>query len=402
MRDFLLFGLSPYLAALLLAIVPAWRFLASPGRPRPAVAADASSTPALWRWSLGLVLVGHAVAFLLPRPLTLWNQVSARLLVLEALGFALGAATLAGLILRLRDLWRLHDERRWGSAADVLLQTFALVSIVSGLAAAALYRWGSDWYTMSLLPWFRSLLALHPDVSLVVALPPLVKLHVLAGIAAAAVLPFSEAVFALIRPVTDLGHLAAGFAASAPGRVARGVAELAMIAFVGVLLIGALRRVGVSEGYEPPQPIAFSHRLHAGTYRVPCLYCHFAAEKSRHAGIPPLGVCMNCHRQLRVASAEVEKLKEAVSQARPVRWTKVHNLPDFVYFNHSQHVGAGVACQRCHGPVEAMDRVRQVSPLTMGWCLGCHRQEGVMPPSQRPGAGKHAATGGLDCGKCHY
>jgi len=398
MRDFLLFGLSPYLAVLLLAIVPAWRFLASPGRR----ADDSSSTPALWRWSLGLVLAGHALAFLLPRPLMLWNQVSARLLVLEALGFALGAATLVGLILRLRDIWRLRDGRRWGSAADVLLRTFAVVSIGSGLAAAALYRWGSDWYAMSLLPWFRSLLILRPDVSLVVALPPLVKLHVLAGIAAAAVLPFSEAVFTLVRPVIHMGHLVAAFAASAPGRVARGVAELAMIAIVGVLLIGALRRVGVAQGYEPPQPIAFSHRLHAGTYRVPCLYCHFAAEKSRHAGIPPIGVCMNCHRQLRVASAEVEKLKEAVSQARAVRWTKVQNLPDFVYFNHSQHVGARVACQRCHGPVETMDRVRQVSPLTMGWCLGCHREEGVMPPSQRPGAGKHAATGGLDCGKCHY
>src|SRR6185312_9305932 len=239
MRDFLLFGLSPYPAVLLLAIVPAWRFLASPGRR----ADDSSSTPALWRWSLGLVLAGHALAFLLPRPLMLWNQISARLLVLEALGFALGAATLVGLILRLRDIWRLRDGRRWGSAADVLLRTFAVVSIGSGLAAAALYRWGSDWYAMSLLPWFRSLLILRPDVSLVVALPPLVKLHVLAGIAAAAVLPFSEAVFTLVRPVIHMGHLVAAFAASAPGRVARGVAELAMIAVVGVLLIGALRRV---------------------------------------------------------------------------------------------------------------------------------------------------------------
>jgi hypothetical protein len=238
-----------------------------------------------------------------------------------------------------------------------------------------------------------------------VALPPLVKLHVLAAIAAAAALPFSEAIFALAQPVARLERFAAALAASAPGRVATVGTELATIAVLGLLLVGALRRVGVSQGYEPLQPIAFSHRLHAGTYRVPCLYCHFAAEKSRHAGIPPAGVCMNCHRQLRVASAEVEKLKEAVSQVRPVRWIKVHNLPDFVYFNHSQHVNAGVACQRCHGPVETMDRVRQESPLTMGWCLGCHRQEGVMPPSQRPaaaGASKHAATGGLDCGKCHY
>src|SRR5947209_927301 len=407
MRDLLLFGFSPYVAAALLVCVPAWRYLASPARRaalRASGDADAGSAsgPSLSRWSLGLVLLGHAVAFLLPRPLTLWNQVPARLLVLEASGFVLGLATLAGLAARFRDGWRR------GTVADALLLTCGALTIGSGLAAAALYRWGSDWYALSLLPWFRSLLAFRPDVSLVEALPPLVKLHLLAGIAATAVLPFSGAVVVLLRPVLRLGRLAAALAASAPGRVATSammVAELALIAVLGVLLTGALRRVGVSQGYAPPQPIAFSHRLHAGTYRVPCLYCHFAAEKSRHAGIPPAGVCMNCHGQLRVASAEVERLKEAVAQVRPIRWTKVHNLPDFVYFNHSQHVNAGVACQRCHGPVETMDRVRQVSPLTMGWCLGCHRQEEVVPPSQRSAAARtagHVASGGLDCGKCHY
>jgi nitrate reductase gamma subunit len=400
MRDFLLFGFSPYLAAALLVCVPAWRCLATPAR-RAALKASAPTGepslggPPLWRWSLGLVLLGHAFAFLLPQPLLLWNRVPARLLMLEAGGFVLGLAALAGIVRRFREGWR----RGW--AVDVLLLTLATVSIASGLAAAALYRWGSDWYALSLLPWFRSLVAFRPDVSHVLALPPLVKLHLLAGIAAAAVLPFSRAVFALVRPVVVFGRFV-------PGRVAAGVAELAMLAMIailGLILIGGLRRVGVSQDYAPAQPIAFSHRLHAGTYRVPCLYCHFAAETSRHAGIPPAGVCMNCHRELKAATAELERLKEAVSQARPIRWTKVHNLPDFVYFNHSQHVNAGVACQRCHGPVETMDRVRQVSPLTMGWCLGCHRQEGVMPPSQRTAAtrtGGPVASGGLDCGKCHY
>jgi nitrate reductase gamma subunit len=404
MRDFLLFGFSPYLAAALLVCVPAWRCLVSAGaraRARAALNADAPSSghPALWRWSLGLVLLGHVFAFLLPRPLMLWNLVPARLLVLEAGGFVLGLAALLGIVRRIREGWQ-RD-----SAADVLLLTLATVSIGSGLAAAALYRWGSDWYALSLLPWFRSLAVFRPDVGLVTALPPLVKLHVLAGIAAVAVLPFGSTVYRLVRPVVRLGGLAAALARSAPGRVAMAVAELAMIAVIGIILIGGLRRVGVSQDYAPAQPIAFSHRLHAGTYHVPCLYCHFAAEKSRHAGIPPAGVCMNCHRQLKVATGEVERLKEALAQARPIRWAKVHNLPDFVYFNHSQHVNAGVVCQRCHGPVETMDRVRQVSPLTMGWCLGCHRQEGVMPPSQRPAAtrtGGPAASGGLDCGKCHY
>jgi len=175
---------------------------------------------------------------------------------------------------------------------------------------------------------------------------------------------------------------------------------------LGAVAVGSLRRVGVSQGYAPEQPIAFSHRLHAGDHRVPCLYCHFAAETSRHAGIPPMNVCMNCHSQLKLASAELEKLHEAVAQRRAIRWIKVHNLPDFVYFNHSQHVLRGIACQACHGRVEAMDRVCQVAPLTMGWCLRCHRAKGIVPPSLRGAAavrgGTAAAIGGQDCSKCHY
>jgi hypothetical protein len=184
------------------------------------------------------------------------------------------------------------------------------------------------------------------------------------------------------------------------------VAAAAVLSTVGALAVGGLRRVGVSQGYSPEQPIAFSHRLHAGANQIPCLYCHFAAERSRHAGIPPLGVCMNCHAQVKLADAEVEKLQEAVAQHRAVRWIKVHNLPDFVYFNHSQHVLRGIACRACHGPVERMERVRQVAPLTMGWCIGCHRAKGIVPPSQhgKPAVagGTGAAIGGQDCAKCHY
>jgi hypothetical protein len=184
------------------------------------------------------------------------------------------------------------------------------------------------------------------------------------------------------------------------------VVTLVALSTVGALIVGALRRVGVSEGYAPEQPIAFSHRIHAGDNQIPCLYCHFAAERSRHAGIPPLAVCMNCHGQLKIALAEVEKLKEAVAQRRAVRWVKVHNLPDFVYFNHSQHVLRRIPCRACHGRIETMERVRQVAPLTMGWCIDCHRAKGVVPPS-RQGAplvagGTTAAIGGQDCSKCHY
>jgi nitrate reductase gamma subunit len=379
MRDFLLFGLAPYLAAVLLVCVPVWR-LRSPLR-RAALADEGRFQGfALWPWSLGLVLLGHAVAFLLPRSLMLWNRVPARLLVLEGVAFVLGLAVLGGLVRLLAGGW---GKNR---IADLLLLTFAVLAAGSGLLSAAFYRWGSEWYAMSLLPWFRSLLALRPDTGQIVPLPPLVKLHVLSGIAAAAALPFSRALLIAARPVLYVARLIRAFLSSAPGRVAAAGVELALVGLLAAFLVGGLRRVGLSQGYVPPQPVAFSHRLHAGKYSVPCLYCHFAAGKSRHAGIPPAGVCMGCHGQLKVASAELGKLKEAVRQARPVRWVKVHNLPDFVYFNHSQHVTAGVACQQCHGPVETMDRVRQVAPLTMGWCLDCHRREGSS----------------LDCGKCHY
>ena len=169
----------------------------------------------------------------------------------------------------------------------------------------------------------------------------------------------------------------------------------------------ALSRIGIHQGYSPAQPIDFSHRIHAGDNRIPCLYCHYAARTSRHAGIPPESLCMNCHSLLEKQTAEIEKLKEAVQEQRPIRWIKVHNLPDFVYFNHSQHVLSGIACQRCHGPVERMDRVEQASPLTMGWCLDCHRQQAHLPTlgierAARNLIEKPQPAAGLDCSACHY
>src|SRR3954467_15565203 len=115
---------------------------------------------------------------------------------------------------------------------------------------------------------------------------------------------------------------------------------------IGVIALGLgtgimaaeLRRVGVHQGYSPTQPIAFPHKVHAGDNKIPCLYCHYAARTSRHAGIPPASVCMNCHSIMEKQTVEIEKLKEAVQAQRPIRWVKVHTLPDFVYFNHSQHV----------------------------------------------------------------
>jgi nitrate reductase gamma subunit len=405
MRDSLLYAWLPYTAAALLAVVPAWRCLGSASRRAalPALSREGARLykgSRVWRLALALVLLGHLTAFAAPRVLESWNRSPARLLLLEGAGLAAGTAALLGL---------LGLARRSRDAAvplpEVLLLGLCTITLVSGVAASLFYRWGASWYALSLLPYVRSLARLQPDLSFVLPLPPLVRLHLLSGLAAAAVLPFTQAPFALLGPAAELWRRAA---ARRPWPVAvralAGAVEIALAAFLVLFVTGALRRVGVSQGYAPPQPIAFSHRLHAGTYQVPCLYCHFAAETSRHAGIPPSGVCMNCHAQIRAASAEVWKLREAAAQGRALSWVKIHNLPDFVYFNHSQHVTGCIACQRCHGPVETMDRVRQVAPLPMGWCLDCHRQEGVVPPSWRTATARtgHAATGGMDCSKCHY
>jgi hypothetical protein len=189
------------------------------------------------------------------------------------------------------------------------------------------------------------------------------------------------------------------------------------------------RLPGDQQDYEPVQPIAYSHRLHAGDLQIPCLYCHFAAERSRHAGIPPANVCMNCHRFVttsfgavraedeaarkegrkprRLVGPEVRKLYAALGldddlrpaadlEPAPIAWTKVHNVPDFVYFDHRPHVAAGVTCQTCHGPVETMERVRQVAPLSMGWCVNCHRTSNAQGVNGKP---VFAST---SCSTCHY
>ncbi len=135
----------------------------------------------------------------------------------------------------------------------------------------------------------------------------------------------------------------------------------------------------------PEQPIDFPHTVHVGQLGLACTYCHIHVEDSPEAGVPPLEICMGCHRSVAVDRPEVRKLIRSYEQKKPVEWIKVHDLPDFIYFSHKRHVRAEVDCSACHGDVAKMDRIKRVRPLRMGWCIGCHRALG-------------AST---DCATCH-
>lgn len=180
-------------------------------------------------------------------------------------------------------------------------------------------------------------------------------------------------------------------------------AAVVVVVAVGVYsTIDALRKVGSNKGYEPDQPIAFSHKIHAGDNEINCKYCHYGAEKGRHAGIPAVSVCMNCHTQVKPDSPEIQKLKKAVADKKSIEWIKVNRMADFVYFNHSQHVVAGkVDCMTCHGPVNTMTRMRQEQDFTMGWCIDCHRKSDVVIHGATTTT-KASDAGGQDCAKCHY
>jgi mono/diheme cytochrome c family protein len=211
-----------------------------------------------------------------------------------------------------------------------------------------------------------------------------------------------------------------------------------------------MTEVGVQKGYAPDQPINFSHKIHADEYAIDCKYCHSTADKSKSASIPALNTCMNCHKSVQARdkydgeiSPEIKKIYAALDydpekpaneaygkNPKPVRWVRIHNLPDHAYFNHSQHVNvAGLTCQTCHGPVQKMEKVQQWSQLTMGWCINCHRETGIQVANNdyyeklhekvkadiakngdkskyKDKNGRIVVTagmnGGLECSKCHY
>ncbi len=232
------------------------------------------------------------------------------------------------------------------------------------------------------------------------------------------------------------------------------IAMFAIIFFVVGGYLATKGAIGLQRqtGYEPKQPIYYSHKVHAGINQISCLYCHGNAWESKHAAVPSTNVCMNCHKDIQSyekgpalfaedgtpinGTAEIQKLYDYAgfdpknanawdpSKAKPIPWTKIHNLPDHVYFNHAQHIRAGnVQCQTCHGEITEMDEVRQVSELSMGWCVNCHRETKVDFNTDSTHGNKFYSIyekfhndirngkmdsvtvkdiGGLECQKCHY
>jgi len=224
------------------------------------------------------------------------------------------------------------------------------------------------------------------------------------------------------------------------------IAMMAVVLFVigGYYVIQGAIGLGRTKDYQPVQPIYYSHKVHAGTNQINCLYCHGGAQEGKHANIPSLNVCMNCHMAINEyagaklyteegtevnGTAEIHKIysytgwdpaqKKYVNPEKPIEWIKIHNLPDHVYFNHSQHVKAGkVQCQTCHGPITEMGEVKQFADLSMGWCVNCHRETKVQFVDNKfysiyeklhndIKSGKMDSVtveqiGGVECQKCHY
>ena len=209
--------------------------------------------------------------------------------------------------------------------------------------------------------------------------------------------------------------------------------------------------LGRTKNYQPQQPIYYSHKVHAGTNQISCLYCHGGAMEGKHANIPSVGTCMNCHMTISEytgkeklydedgkeisGTGEIQKLyeyagwdpgsKQFSKKGKPVEWIKIHNLPDHVYFNHSQHTKAGnVQCQTCHGEIQNMHEVKQFAELSMGWCVNCHRESKVNFVDSAGTSGNKfysiyeryhneikakrrdsvtvSDIGGIECQKCHY
>lgn len=261
------------------------------------------------------------------------------------------------------------------------------------------------------------------------------------GILLAALVVLSLVLARIISNLNYINQVKEGTAPEKKPTILQSLTNKTLVGFVLFLLIlvGGFRTVnnaidlGRQQGYAPEQPINFSHKIHAGIHKIDCQYCHDGARRSKHAVIPAVNTCMNCHKAIQgeteTAQAEIAKIYEAsgwdvneqkyTGEGKPVEWIRIHNLPDHAYFNHAQHVVAGgVECQTCHGPIEEMEVVEQYSPLSMGWCINCHRQTEVKfnendyyqaydKYHEDLKSGKMDKVtvediGGLECQKCHY
>ncbi len=198
---------------------------------------------------------------------------------------------------------------------------------------------------------------------------------------------------------------------------------LGVLTIIGVLVVVMIfnfynqaQDLGTQIGYAPDQPVNFSHKLHAGQLEIDCQYCHTGVRKAKSANIPSTGICMNCHNVVKngkYGGKEIQKVVQSWENNDPIEWTRIHNLPDHVYFNHAQHVKAGnVECESCHGQVENMEVVHQHSKLEMGWCINCHRNRNVDASNgyyqktfdfvDAHDKFTVAEMGGTNCQKCHY
>ncbi len=430
-QDQLLFVLLPYAAGVLfLVLLIARRYRMPPfGRSR---AYESTSSPPrrsvgrlLFGYGILMVLAGHLLAFLVPEQVLTWNKDLTRLYILEVTGLVFGLLTLVGLLLTAAQ-WLVNAEaRRETGPADWFVHLLLLGVVGSGVGVALFYPWGSSWYAISIVPYLRSIAKLDPDISYISGMPILAKTHLVSAFLLLAFLPFTR----LVRPLVEPEWEQSRKKASSSVTTALLLVGLSLSILALVPRLWSAHLPGCDQGYEPAQPIAFSHRVHAGEMQISCLYCHHEAENGRHAGIPAASLCMNCHRTVttpisevraefalakqekrparKLISAELEKLYAALGlddklqpdpskSPTPIRWVRVHNLPAFSHFDHRAHVTAGVECQRCHGLVETMERVRQVEDLSMGWCVQCHRdanRDGIQ------GKPVHASN---DCATCHY
>ncbi|HKE17281.1 MAG TPA: cytochrome c3 family protein [Kofleriaceae bacterium] len=180
-----------------------------------------------------------------------------------------------------------------------------------------------------------------------------------------------------------------------------------------------LRPEAIRIGYQPKQPVPYSHALHVGELGLDCRYCHTTVERAAHAAVPPAQFCMNCHATIRTDSAALQPVRDSFASGAPIKWNRVHDLPDYVFFNHSAHVTRGVGCEECHGRIDLMEQVYQHAPLTMEWCLNCHRDPaphlrprelvtvmGYDPPGDRRELGRRLADNNkiappTNCSTCH-